>query len=225
MKKRNVGKQILSVMLVIAMVLTLMPMSSYAAVGDLSNVSTGLTGDIDTTDTISLPIKILDYNDLDFSSFAEFRRIFKQQLLQDIAIYGAVFLMIATIYIVIQRSFLASKNKYWQTRFVLLKQIGMEDDQYFKMAFKEECKSYLWLFLGLIPGWYLSACALFEIYGTLEGESSVVWYFLFNRIDHKIYIGMALLLYLVVVAGSANVIRKCIRENTKTKQNQPENGK
>ena len=61
MKKRNVGKQILSVMLVIAMVLTLMPMSSYAAVGDLSNVSTGLTGDIDTTDTISLPIKILDY--------------------------------------------------------------------------------------------------------------------------------------------------------------------
>lgn len=164
-------------------------------------------------------------NDLDFSSFAEFRRIFKQQLLQDIAIYGAVFLMIATIYIVIQRSFLASKNKYWQTRFVLLKQIGMEDDQYFKMAFKEECKSYLWLFLGLIPGWYLSACALFEIYGTLEGEQSVVWYFLFHRIDHKIYIGMALLLYLVVVAGSANVIRKCIWENGKTKQNQPENGK
>lgn len=156
-------------------------------------------------------------NDLSFGSSAEIRRIYIQQEIQDFAIYGAVFLMIATIYIVIQRSFLASKNKYWQTRFVLLKQIGMEDSQYFKMAFWEECKSYLWIFVGLLPGFYLSAQAIFDVYGSAEEELSNVWYFFFNRIDHKTYVVLALLIYLIVVSGSANVIRKCIQENQKMK--------
>lgn len=48
-------------LLALAMILSVLPFSAFAAVGDLSNVSTGLTGDIDTNDTISLPIKILDY--------------------------------------------------------------------------------------------------------------------------------------------------------------------
>ena len=156
-------------------------------------------------------------NDLEFGSAAEIRRIYRQKEIQDFAIYGAVFLMIATIYIVIQRSFLASKNKYWQTRFVLLKQIGMEDRQYFKMAFLEECKSYLWIFVGLLPGFYLSAQAILNVYGTSEGEYSSVWYFFFHNIDHKTYVVLALLIYLIVISGSANVIRKCIQENQKMK--------
>lgn len=49
-------------LLVLAMVMTVLPFSAFAATkGDLADVSTGLTGDIDTGDTISLPIKILDY--------------------------------------------------------------------------------------------------------------------------------------------------------------------
>lgn len=61
MKKYSIGSRMLSTLLVLAMTLSILPVGVFAAVGDLSNVSTGLTGDIDTADTISLPIKILDY--------------------------------------------------------------------------------------------------------------------------------------------------------------------
>ncbi|MBQ3177594.1 MAG: fibro-slime domain-containing protein [Clostridia bacterium] len=61
MKKHSIGSKMLSTLLVLAMTLSILPVGVFAAVGDLSNVSTGLTGDIDTGDTISLPIKILDY--------------------------------------------------------------------------------------------------------------------------------------------------------------------
>ena len=61
MRKFSKGSRLLSALLVLAMVLSIVPVTAFAAVGDLSNVSTGLTGNIDTSDTISLPIKILDY--------------------------------------------------------------------------------------------------------------------------------------------------------------------
>ena len=61
MKKKNIGKTLIALLLVVTMFLPVSSLQALAAVGDLSNVSTGLTGDIDTSDTISLPIKILDY--------------------------------------------------------------------------------------------------------------------------------------------------------------------
>ena len=62
MKKYSIGSKMLSTLLVLAMTLSILPVGVFAAVGDLSNVSTGLTGNIDTADTISLPIKILDWS-------------------------------------------------------------------------------------------------------------------------------------------------------------------
>lgn len=154
---------------------------------------------------------------LNYSSQAELRRIYTQQLIQTFVFYGIVFLVIATIYIVIQRSFLVSKNKYWQARFILLKQIGMEDSQYFRLAFLEECRSYLWILVGLIPGFFVSAWSLYTLWGTPAGNEVTfmenIWYYMVNKIDHGIYIVVALLLYLAVVAGSAYVIRKCIQTN------------
>ena len=61
MKKHSIGSRMLSTLLVLAMTLSILPVGVFAAKGDLANVDTGLTGDIDTADTISLPIKILDY--------------------------------------------------------------------------------------------------------------------------------------------------------------------
>lgn len=61
MKKWKFSKRIAAFLLAMSMMLNLMPSTAMAAVGDKSNVDTGLTGDIDTNDTISLPIKILDY--------------------------------------------------------------------------------------------------------------------------------------------------------------------
>lgn len=70
--KHSTRGRFLSMLLVLAMVFSVMPLGVFAAKGDQSNVSTGLTGNIDTSDTISLPIKILDYeNDGMLFEYAE----------------------------------------------------------------------------------------------------------------------------------------------------------
>lgn len=62
MRKTSKGSRILSMLLVLAMAMSFLPVSAFAAaVGTMVNVDTGLTGNIDTGDTISLPVKILDY--------------------------------------------------------------------------------------------------------------------------------------------------------------------
>lgn len=61
MKNKSVTKKILSLLLTAVMVLSTANITVFAAVGDLSNVSTGLSGNIDVTDTVSFPIQILDY--------------------------------------------------------------------------------------------------------------------------------------------------------------------
>lgn len=163
--------------------------------------------------------KLASDEKLDFSSEAEVRRIYARQMVQDVGIYGTLALMILVIYIVIERSFLASKNKYWQSRFILLKQIGMEDGQYFKLALIEECKSCVWVFAGLIPG-YLAAGYMYyaEYGGILEGNQIVLNNMLdqildkiINHMEHGLYIGIALLLYIIVTVSSASVIWKCIK--------------
>lgn len=74
MKKYSIGSKMLSTLLVLAMTLSILPVGVFAAKGDVSNtaVTTGLTGNINTDDTISLPIKILDYeNDGMLFEYAE----------------------------------------------------------------------------------------------------------------------------------------------------------
>lgn len=72
MKKHGMGKKLLAALLALAMVLPMMPLQAFAAVGDKKNGNTGLTGDINTEDTIKLPIKIYDYlNDGMLFEYAE----------------------------------------------------------------------------------------------------------------------------------------------------------
>ncbi|MBR5126531.1 MAG: fibro-slime domain-containing protein [Oscillospiraceae bacterium] len=61
MKKHGIGSKLIALLLVLAMVVPMVPMQAFAALGDVVNVDTGLNGNIKTNDTISLPIKILDY--------------------------------------------------------------------------------------------------------------------------------------------------------------------
>lgn len=62
MRKLNISKKILALILAAVIVLSTASVATWAATGDLSNVSTGLTGDIDTNDTVAFPITILDYD-------------------------------------------------------------------------------------------------------------------------------------------------------------------
>ena len=61
MKKFRIGKRLLAGLLALIMVVSLLPLSVLAALGDLRDGETGLDKDIDTRDTISWPIKIYDY--------------------------------------------------------------------------------------------------------------------------------------------------------------------
>ncbi len=53
--------RLLAMVLTLTLVVSILPMQASAAAGDLSSLNTGITGDIDTTDTIALPIEIFDY--------------------------------------------------------------------------------------------------------------------------------------------------------------------
>lgn len=72
--KHSTRGRFLSMLLVLAMVFSVMPLGVFAgSKGEIStDFSTGLNGKIDTNDTISLPIKILDYeNDGMLFEYAE----------------------------------------------------------------------------------------------------------------------------------------------------------
>ena len=72
MKKHGMGKKLLAALLALAMVLPMMPLRAFAAVGDKKNGDTGLKNGIDTTDIIKLPIRIYDYlNDGMLFEYAE----------------------------------------------------------------------------------------------------------------------------------------------------------
>ena len=72
MKKHGMGKKLLAALLALAMVLPMMPLRAFAAVGDKQNGNTGLQNGINTEDTIKLPIKIYDYlNDGMLFEYAE----------------------------------------------------------------------------------------------------------------------------------------------------------
>ncbi len=65
MKQFGLGRRLMSLLLALAMIVAMIPAiqptKANAAVGDVFDVGTGLTGNIDTSDTISWPIKIYDY--------------------------------------------------------------------------------------------------------------------------------------------------------------------
>lgn len=61
MKRKKNWRKIVAMLLTLMLALPMSAQDAWAAVGALSNVDTGLQGNIDTSDTISLPIKIYDY--------------------------------------------------------------------------------------------------------------------------------------------------------------------
>ncbi len=66
MKKYGIGSRILTGLLVLAMVISIIPPTAFAAVGDRIPGETGIVSDangknVTTNDTISMPIRIYDY--------------------------------------------------------------------------------------------------------------------------------------------------------------------
>lgn len=148
-----------------------------------------------------------------YTSQAEQRRTATNELIQNIGIYGVLFLLIVSVYIILQNSFLSSKRKYMQESYSILKRIGMEDTQYIKSAFLTEMKSFLWLYGGLIFGYLLIFCDRYIV--NLTGGTAEEYILEFavletRNVEHWYFIGMVTLLYLVMLGNSAVVIRKSL---------------
>ena len=61
MKKLGIGSRLLAGLLALTMLVSMVPLSVFAADGDLKDGATGLDTNINTLDTISWPIKVYDY--------------------------------------------------------------------------------------------------------------------------------------------------------------------
>ena len=94
-------------------------------------------------------------NGMEYSSNAEFRRTVVQEAVQDVGIYSVLFTVILIVYVTLQNSFLSTRLKFMEEKFVGLKQIGMSDVQYIYSAALSEAKNYLWIGAGLICGYII----------------------------------------------------------------------
>lgn len=170
--------------------------------------------------------------DMEFYSDSEEIRIIKRELINDIAAYGAVFVLIMVVYIAVNRNIIFSKNKYWRSRFVTLKQIGMEDRQYFIKVFVGQCKTYLVMFVGIVLGYGLIANEVhteyikekmmlapnseYTIYWTLSNkyinsEKEYIFYYIKDMINHKLNLIVIIGIYVVLLVSAAMTIKKCIK--------------
>lgn len=154
--------------------------------------------------------------DVSYASESEEQYIFKKQLFLDMGIYGAMFFMLLCIYVLIQRNMLMTKETYWKKQYIVLKQIGMEDVQYQRLCFIEECKNYLWLFGGFllgypliyryyIVGWTDSITGFFIDWTPEEAFDFVL------QVPHWLMFSIVAMIYLFMVIRLAMNIRKSVK--------------
>ncbi len=82
MKKTQISKRLLSLLCALTLVITMIPGSVYAAIGDKENVGSGLVNNKFTTDRnpVNLPIKIYDYlNDGMLFEYAEAQNMYSMK--------------------------------------------------------------------------------------------------------------------------------------------------
>ena len=143
-------------------------------------------------------------NGMEYKSSAEQRRLAIDELLQDIGIYGVLFAVVLIVYITLQNSFFATKTRYMQESYHILKRIGMADEQYRKSAFWSQCRSFLWVFAGLVFGYMLilqDRYIMNVTYGTAE---EYIVYFTIEEVknlEHWIFIAIVTVIYLIMVGN------------------------
>lgn len=140
-----------------------------------------------------------------YQSKAERRRMAVNEAIQAIGIYGALFMVILFIYVILQRNFLTNLLKYMREKYLTLKRIGMEDEQYMRYALLAEAKKFLWMLPGLALGYLLifrERLVFNQMSGTAEKyilEAAItevkmiedIWFFLFIGILYVVMVGSA----------------------------------
>ena len=144
-------------------------------------------------------------NGMEYHSGAEVRRMAKQEMLQDFGIYGVLLAVIFVVYVTMQNSFLSSRLKFMEEKYWTLKRIGMSDVQYIRSAVWSEAKSYLWIWAGLMMGYFFifwERCVWNKVMGTSEKyivETAIlsvvyledIWFILFTLFLYLLMVGTA----------------------------------
>lgn len=156
-------------------------------------------------------------NGMSYYSNAEMRRMSIRETIQDIGIYGALFGIILVVYVILQNSFISSRLKFMEEKFVCLKQIGMSNAQYIRSAAWSEIKNYLWIGAGFVCG-YLFIFQERIVWNRAAGtvESCIIeaaWQELTWQ-KHIWFILFLILLYLLMV-GTAVIRIKHMTERRK----------
>lgn len=89
------------------------------------------------------------------TSGAEDRRRIYQEIIQNVSSYGAIAAMLLIVFMVLQRNFAESRNRYRTEQYRLLKKVGMEERHYLKIAVKAAAKEYMWIFLSIPIGYIM----------------------------------------------------------------------
>ena len=162
-------------------------------------------------------------NGMGYRSSAEFKRISAQQMIQDVGIYGSIFIMIFVVYVIQQKLFLSGKMKYRKQQYITLKRIGMEDKQYCRCTFIEEIKQYVWMFFGMLPGYVLIGYSeyMYQL-KFLEQLGETTFDFIdmikttiipsIRCANHVVLIAMIAVIYVIMLLASGRTIQKFIKE-------------
>lgn len=159
----------------------------------------------------------------------ETRENFRDFFVSSLGSYGAMFVLILVVYLILKKSFLDNQNNYRKQQYLRAKQIGMEDVQYRRLLLKECILENLWLLLGIPVGYfflgYLRYLHLKEtVVGTVQVSCQLIGaftndvmlltadYLIFN-VYHVCMLMVALVLMVVVMVWSCYVSTNAIRRN------------
>jgi len=150
-------------------------------------------------------------NGMEYHSGAETRRIAIQEVIQDAGIYGVLFVVMIIVYVILQRSFLASRLKFMEEKYWTLKRIGMSNSQYIQAVVWAEARGHLWIFAGFVTGYLLifwEQCIWNKAMGTTEEYIVETAALTVQYLPHAGFIGFILFIYALMVAMSMICARR-----------------
>ena len=170
-----------------------------------------------------------EYNGTD----EEARNRIWEEIWQTLGIYGSLFLLVAVIYVILQRNFVESRNRYRREQYRLLKQIGMDDSGFLRNVGRDSAAEYLWLTAGIPIGALMDGYLVYQefVYEFAATSGMMVSSRLLNNytadprwlaLDHVLFdidyrIGIVLTAVLILFMISLNLIltRKYMKSEEK----------
>lgn len=161
---------------------------------------------------------LLRENDFYYAIYWEEKQMAWNEFLHSLCIYGTLFCMIFSVYLVLQMNVNQMKNFNRVKQYRLLKQLGMSDSFFIRMIIKQGLKDTIWIYFGIVFGYIMYGVVEQMEWTAKYGESSYMfnssftgelvegtfwevterWYENVNGIHFAVTIGFAVVFMIVV---------------------------